>query len=505
VQASIRKGTAEIERVLSVDIPADVDVVDPASLGGFLRELLHQQKIRTDRVLLDVPRDQVLLSTLILPKAPPDELPAVVEFQITKELPFSASEAVVDFAVHPAAGADRLEALVATVRREVLDQYRRTCEAAGVKPERIGLRPRANNIAVNELLGDRRPERVVMVDVGPNLMEINVIKSGQLVFSRAASVAVPRDLTGKREEEAEDASPADSTTGDEDGPVIRFPSEAGAPPGFELSRVIETLLVEVTRSVEAYRTSDPGATIDMVVVGGSVGLEEQLGEVIKSRFDTVVEFYNPARCFGWPEDRGRQALAFAAPLGLVLGHAGDRLHFDFLHPKKPVTEAQRRRRKVPVAALAAALFIAAGVVFYARGIAPQKKELAGVRNQIRRMENAKEKLEEFEETIQAAQEFESGQIIWIDELDRVVRLLPPAKEMVLKNIDMNQKSARMSFKLECTHEKVINDTVDKLDAFQAQGEKKPYYEATALATTHTKGQYPVSSSIEIVVLDKVKE
>jgi Tfp pilus assembly PilM family ATPase len=88
VHAGLRKGKVRVERMLSVDIPPEVDMSEPESAGKLLREVLAKLKIRTKRVILDVPRDQALLTTLNLPAASPDDMPALVEFQIAKELPF---------------------------------------------------------------------------------------------------------------------------------------------------------------------------------------------------------------------------------------------------------------------------------------------------------------------------------------------------------------------------------------------------------------------------------
>jgi len=124
VHAAVRRGKVRIDKMLSVDFPPDLDQSDSAAMGGLLREVLNRLKIRTRRVLLDVPRDQALLTTLNLPAASPDEMPALVEFQIAKELPFSLSEAIVDFAMPEETTPEgKMDVLVGTVRRDVVAFY----------------------------------------------------------------------------------------------------------------------------------------------------------------------------------------------------------------------------------------------------------------------------------------------------------------------------------------------------------------------------------------------
>ena len=86
------------------------------------------------------------------------------------------------------------DVLVAAIRHDALSRYEATLSAAGLKLDRIGLRPYANKFAVSSLLRHAMPERVLLIDVGPTLTEINVFRDSFLAFSRAASVAVPESL-----------------------------------------------------------------------------------------------------------------------------------------------------------------------------------------------------------------------------------------------------------------------------------------------------------------------
>ena len=183
VHAGFRKKAMHVDLMLSVDIPASVDAADPEEMGKLIRQIIDQQKIRTRNVALDVPRDQVLLSTLRLPAASANEMPSMVEFQIAKELPFPLADAVVDFAMPNLDEAEgTVDVLVGTVRKEVVRYYQNTCEAAGLHLSSLGLRPYANKVALDELLAKDQPDCVVMVDVGPRMTEIDIIRGGALVF-----------------------------------------------------------------------------------------------------------------------------------------------------------------------------------------------------------------------------------------------------------------------------------------------------------------------------------
>lgn len=501
VHAAIKRGAVRILHLLSADIPPDVNIADPAAMGAVIRQVLSQQNIRTNRAVVSVPRDQALLTSLKLPLATPEEMPAVVEFQITKELPFPIAQAVVDYATGDGKEGDVVDVMVGTVRRDVVHYFEQTLGAAGLEGERLGLRPDACMVSLEAAYGHVGDERLVFIDVGPTLTEIDVVHHGAVVFSRAASVTLTHSTAA-----GESKSSAESEGDDQGSAIIQFPQAVATDTDRSGStdQLVRSLLMEVARSIEAYRGGDPSMRFDRIVVGGSVGLESALAARLGDRFGTPAELYNPAGALGWPSEQGQQAQGFAAPLGLVTGAASDaRLEYDFLHPKRAVSRQQQRLRKAPYAAIAALLFIGAGVTFYVMHIAPQEKRLADLKKKTRETKKETEDLEEFQEkTLAYVNEFEDGQIIWLDELDRIVSMLPSNKEMVLTRIDMNQKGAKLTLPLECNSESQISQLVEKLNSFRLQGSEEPYYEARQGPTTRQAGQYKVRGRVDVTLARK---
>ncbi|GJM25389.1 MAG: hypothetical protein DHS20C16_18040 [Phycisphaerae bacterium] len=508
VHAKLRKGNVRIDRLFSVDVPEQLDVSNAEQLGGMIRDILKQQKIRTDRVILDVPRDKALLTTLKLPMTDPNELPAMVEFQIGKEIPFPLNQAVVDFAMPESSGDGPADVLVGTVRREVVEYYQQTCEQAGLKLARLGLRPYANKEAIHGLFGAGRYECVVMVDVGPRLTEIDVVTNGKLSFSRAGSVSIPKPVApGSDQLQADSAitTPDDSA----DSAIIQFPKSGAMGGSSDVDRVVSALVVEVTRTIEAFRSSTPGVNVDMIVVGGSVGLEEHVARALGERYSATVELYNPAAQFGWPEEKGKEARAFSAALGLVTAHAGDsQFDFDFLHPKRTVTAAERRLKKAPVFAIAALVVVSFLVGLYWKVIMPKNQALGDLRTKIDDYEERISDLEKIQDKkIAIADSFDKDQVVWLDELNRMASLLPSNQSMLLKMIDMDAKGAEITMKLEAKNRQTVLDTVEKIDAFRLRNDEDTYFNAVAGRMTEksSKEQYPTSGSIDVVIERKVEK
>ena len=524
VHALMSKRGVSIDRILTVAIPQGVDPASPDSMGKFIRSALDQEGIGTRHAIVDIPRDQAILKTLALPPADSESMAGIVRIQIAKELPFPVADAVVDFALEPIVektiaesgdGSKSVDVLVAAVRQELRDQFVATFVAAGLKLDRIGLRPYANKVAVSRLLEFSMPERVLVIDVRPNLTEIDVLRRGSLVFSRAASVAVPDSTTstglstspgGNDESDRPRLSIASSgdTSGDDSVTGGAFANSAGAPrPLNPADKFVNAVLQEVSRSIEDYRAGDPGSTIDHVVIGGDVGFEERLAEAIQSKLNLTTELYNPAGTFGWEPDEGAAAAAFSATLGLVLGHAEtDALHFDFLHPKRMGTAARNRLLKAPSVAAVIALFLLAGVVGVTQYRKEDRKILERIKNEITELENHRMENRKFDQLMDELRAFDAGQHVWVDVLYEALAKFPPNKELVIDHVDMQQDQGRLVIKTRTKDRDTPLGVIRELEAFRRPDREKQRFKVTMGPQSEKKGEeYPFSQELRVEVLN----
>lgn len=498
VHAQLRKRTIKIDRLLSVAIPETVDTSNPEQMGKHIRQALDQEGISTRHACVDFPRDQAILNSLVLPIASQEDLPGMVRIQIAKELPFSVGDAVIDYAVGPIEkDSSTAVVLVAAVRREVLEQYEATFRAAELKLERIGLRPYSNRISVCELLKHSLPERVVFVDIGPGLSEISVVRQGALAFSRAASVVIPRQM----EEPTRLSILRDDGMEEE---VERLDTESLMGP--TAPSVVQGLIVEITRSIEAYRARDSVAQVDHIVIGGDLGVEDALSEAIQKRLGVSTEIYNPASSFGWEPDEGAAASAFAAPLGVILSLAReDKQHFDFLHPKRSESATQKKLRKAPLVATVALLFIAAAGVTVAKITQPDREELARIQQRIAELKSRESEQKKFVDLLHGKDgivPWDQKQLVWIDVLADALSVMPGIEQLVLEQIDLNQKEQAIKFKTKTKQRDTASKAVADLEAFRREGKSLPRFKASIGSSSEkSKESYPYKQDIEVTVLD----
>lgn len=446
----VKRGMARVLRVVGAPIPSDVAIDRPDQMGGFIKRVLAHEGIKSRGAVIDVPRGQVVLNTLSLPAVNVGDLAGMVQLQVAKELPFSLSEAVVDFAVRGDGTADgHSDVLVAAIRRDVLKFYQQVCSAAGLTLERLGLRPFSNMVAVLDMLGNEGYGRVLYADVGPQQTEIGIIKDGTLVFSRAGSVPL--------DEEHDEL------------PGIRVVDNS-APE----ERLINKLAVEVNRTAVDYRRTDPGASFDAVVVSGTSGLEARLADQLQDAFNVAGRVYDPTPVLGEITTDEDPPSAWVAIIGLGLAHVTEgRQHLDFVHPKKPVDAAAKRRQKLPWVGAAMIFLGIGGAATYALVYKPLAEDRTELDKEIKVLKEEVELKTQGTKVVSAITAWQDQHPVWPDELLVLMDHLPNDREAAhLKDMQFAATQGEVAFDMFAVNEDVIKNMADDLDTVaRADGKK----------------------------------
>jgi type IV pilus assembly protein PilM len=502
VVARIGGGRMALEDAHLHRVPAEITADEPQAFGGFIARALSQHQIRHKHVIVDVPRDRAVINRLRLPPTPNDELPAAVRFQAMRELPFPLDEAQIDFVTIERDEQGRsTEVLLAAVRRETLELIRATCEAAGLKPTRIGLRPYANLVSVRQL-PDMIDRTVLYLDVGPSMTEIDVIQGDTLVFSRAASVGVP--LAGGE------------LAGDDSR--VSAKSELST---LELSHAVESqavdeLLVEVTRSLQAFRATEPEATIDQIVIAGGTGIESTLLDAMDERFGLPTTLFDPTRTLGIAEHEAGKLRAFSAALGLAWAVARNGLlELDFLNPKRPVERHASLKKRLRMAGLAAGIALAAGIGWAVRERIQLNQRLDILQDVNRKLAEELEAYYRFDNRILAARDWETESKLGVllDHLLAVTQAAvpqgaKPGEKLLITGLNWRNSSSQLTLKVAADEIDTADQLVRTLNGLEHEGER--LYRAQPgtwqeLSTVDPRFKGSVDVTVEVIELARLQE
>jgi Tfp pilus assembly PilM family ATPase len=399
-------------RLCRLAIPTDLNFADPQAVGQFLAQALKESGMAGCQLVMSVPRGQAVLKSLSLPAGlAQGELAGMVQYQVEKELPFRVEEAVVDFTVEshcdPAGAQGTGEngigtnVLVAAVRLPVVDYYRQLAIAAGARLGHLGLRPYANIECLSACNPSAGGNCLVLVQVGWDETEIDVLVGPSLAFSRSAVVKM--------------VSPGDAP-GD-------APSQAGDN--------LPSLVVEVTRSLQSYQSVQGGGKIESILVAGATGIEGELVKELAVRLGVPCQVVNPAKSLGLLDD-GISG-AFTCAIGLAVGHCtpGKR-PFDFVHPKRPVVRRDKRKLKLAMTVgCGAALLmfcIAAGGMY----LSQKKQAYTDLLRTYNNLNAQSIEIKSIDQKVTASQKWSNVGKNWLAHWANISVLFPPCQDVYIK-------------------------------------------------------------------------
>ena len=196
VSAATRSGGLQIQRAMAWEEKQTLTLATAKALGQSLRDHLKAERIGSAPVLACVPRDRLILKELSYPPVPAADEPAIVRFQVLRELATSPETVVIDYLSAPAVGAaGEQRALALLLPRELLAAYRELCAAAGLTLAALIPRPFATAVCLaqqmsSETNGAYPPgSAVAVLTLADRWAEFCLVKDRQLELSRTVAPA----------------------------------------------------------------------------------------------------------------------------------------------------------------------------------------------------------------------------------------------------------------------------------------------------------------------------
>ncbi len=492
VQAGPRARVIRLTAV-PLDLPADADRNDPLAVGMAVSRALAKLDLKPGSVVMGIPRAKVVLRTLTLPVIEKlTELASLVHFQVGKDLPFRMDEAVIDFKVRrqvfaapertvPAgqpdptadaiAVAPRLEVLVATVKRDVVEFHQRMAEAAGLKLAALGLLPYANARCVQACRVADGEAAFALVSLRPDEVAIDIIAQQVLLFSRGTVLRPAAEL------------PGGNGTG---------PSPSPNDP------LVRAAVIEVVRSLHGYGGMEPQPVVDKVVVTGATGFEAEVVAMLSTRLETPCTLLDLAGGLRLPTGSAEHAAGSIGAMGLAFGCCDPQgLPFDFLNPKRPAV--QRDLRRIQLLSAAAAIAVVLMLVFAVRSFLISRREavLATVTTELSDAEKKRPVYRRLISQTGVVEDWIKGDRDWLEHYAYLTSILPPSDEVYLSKLAVSGQGG-----IQLSVQARSGETLARLEKqLRAAG-----YDVKPLAITPGADRfgYEFRSNVELVVSPKLR-
>jgi hypothetical protein len=354
--------------------------------------------------LVAVGRASIELRLLTLPPADDDELPEMVRFQAMRQFSTLGDDWSLDFVPVGSTTEGGRSVLAAAISPRLIAQIEKTCQAAGLTPKRLVLRPFAAASLLSRR-GGRPAERVrLMVDLLTDEADLTVLIDRSVIFMR----------------------------------TVRLPAKLDA------AQRADELVGEVRRSMAAAQNQLGGQGVESLVLCSAGDDHSTLKDLLAARLSLPVGSFDPFEGVSVgrelrshpPDAPGR----FAPLLGLLLDEAGQTPHaIDFLHPRQKAAPPSRRRTVVLAAAAVAILLLAVlgyfGMLF--ADLAAEKRQLG---EELRRLERESKTAARSIKRLEAIEKWTRGDVVWLDELYELSEKMPSADEAIVEQLLAGSRS-----------------------------------------------------------------
>jgi type IV pilus assembly protein PilM len=299
VELSIKGKSKEFELThLGVAPLAPEAIVQGAFLNSSaivdaIREAVEKAKIKTKQVAAAVSGHSVIVKKVSLPTMTRDELDEQIRWEAEQYIPFDVNEVNLDFQIlDDQEGEGQMEVLLVAAKKDLIDDYVQVINEAGLTPAVVDVAAFAVENAY-EANYDCKPEEVVaLINIGAQVVNINVVADGIPTFTR--------DITTAGNQYTEEIQKALSISFDE-AERIKLGGRRGedsqevVPHEVEqaMQAVTETVIGEISRSLDFYAATTAESRIEKVFLSGGGANVAGLRTAFQERTGHGVEILNP--------------------------------------------------------------------------------------------------------------------------------------------------------------------------------------------------------------------
>ena len=270
--------------------------LNSSAIVDTVREAIDNAKIRTKNVAVAVSGHSVIVKKVNLPMMSRDELDEQIRWEAEQYIPFDVNEVNLDFQIlndgESEDSAGQMGVLLVAAKKDLIDDYVQVITEAGLIPAVVDVASFAVENAFNSNY-DSAPEDVVaLVNIGAEVVNINILANGIPAFTR--------DITTAGNQYTEEIQKALSVTFDEAeriklGGRARDESQDVVPQEVEqaMQSVSETVIGEISRSLDFFGATTADSNIGRVVLSGGGAMVAGFEKAFHERTGLPVEIMNP--------------------------------------------------------------------------------------------------------------------------------------------------------------------------------------------------------------------
>ena len=263
----------ELRSLGQASLPSEAIVqgafLNSSAIVDAIREAFDTGRISGKDVAASVSGHSVIVKRVNLPQMSREELEDQIQWEAEQYIPFDVNEVNLDFQILDSNEEEgQMDVLLVAAKKDLIDDYCQVISEAGLNPVAIDIAGFAIQNAY-ELNYGQDPEAVVaLVNIGAQVVNINVLRNGIPAFTR--------DIMTGGSQYTEEIQKALSVSFDEaerikmGGPEDADQAQSVIPQEVEqaMRSVSETVIGEIARSLDFFAATSADARISNVLLSG---------------------------------------------------------------------------------------------------------------------------------------------------------------------------------------------------------------------------------------------
>ena len=297
VECECRSKGVELQHLGVAPLPPEAIVqgafLNSGAIVDAIRQAVETAGVKTRNVATAVSGHSVIVKKISLPVMTREELDESIHWEAEQYIPFDINEVNLDFQILDSGENEgQMDVLLVAAKKDLIDDYVHVITEAGLNPAVIDVAAFAisNSFAANyEIAQD---EVVALVNIGSQVVNINILASGVPAFTRDISTGgsvyteeIQKSLSVSWEEA--ERMKIGSSSSEESQEVVPQEVETA------MRSVTDTVLGEISRSLDFFAATSAESRISRVFLSGGGSKVSGLEAAFQGKTNLPVERLNP--------------------------------------------------------------------------------------------------------------------------------------------------------------------------------------------------------------------
>jgi type IV pilus assembly protein PilM len=267
----------------------DGSLMDSVVIVDTIRDLIKGFKIKTKEVVTSVSGHSVIVKKISLPLMTEDELAENIPWEAERYIPFDASDVNIDFHILGAneENSELMDVVLVAAKKDIINDYLSVLLEAGLNPVIIDIDAFALENMYEANYPMKMGEIVGLVDIGANVMNINILKDGVSAFTRdvfKGGSSITEEIQKHLHVDYEEAE------------ALKVGSKIDDTKQKAITNILKTasddFASEVVQSLDYFQKTS-NQNLDKLFISGGCSKIDGLNKVIEAQINVSVEVIDP--------------------------------------------------------------------------------------------------------------------------------------------------------------------------------------------------------------------